>query len=190
MVFLPLSHIYYHDSVIHVRVSGDPFRYAAAVEDAVHELNGDIALFDFTSLERIADRGRAGELIGSTLTSLLGFLALALAAVGLYGVVAYATEQRIHEIGIRMALGARPTAVCSLILGQGLRLTLVGLGIGLVIVLVLAPFLTSRLGGVPTDETLTYAAVASVLCVTAMAACFLPARRAATGNPIIALRHE
>jgi len=190
MIFLALSQVYYHDVVIHVRGSGDPYDYRAAVERTLHELNADVPLFNVTALDQLVEQGNSGQRIGGQLTSLLAVLALSLAAVGIYGVIAYATRQRTHELGIRMALGARPSSICALVVGQGVRLTLTGLGIGLVVAYLLGPSLKSLLFGVGATDTATYAGVAIVLCLAALVACFIPARRAAAGNPITALRHE
>jgi len=190
MIFLPLSQVYYHDSVIHLRVTGNPYDYRTLVEDAVHQLNSDVPLYNIISLDQIAENGNAAERAGGVLTALLGMLALALTSIGIYGVIAYTARQRTYEIGIRMALGARPSSIRSLVLLQGLRLTLVGLAIGLVMALVLGPSLKTLLFGVEATDTVTYCGVALVLCLTALLACFIPARRAAAGNPITALRHE
>ncbi len=190
MIFLPLFQRYYQDPTLHLRVAGDPYAYTDAVKRIVGQLNGDLSLFDVTSLEEVAERGSAVERLGGTLVGLVGLLALVLAAVGIYGVIAYATRQRKHEIGIRMALGAPPSRVRALVLSQGLRLTLVGLGIGLVTALAVTRSLARMLFGVtPTDVT-TYASVALILLLVALAACYFPARRASRVSPLMALREE
>jgi ABC-type antimicrobial peptide transport system permease subunit len=115
---------------------------------------------------------------------------LVLAAVGIYGVTAYSTRQRTHEIGIRIALGAAKQDVLRLVLGHGLRLTLGGVGLGLALSFVLTRFLSSLLLGVTSTDALTFSSVAMLLCAVALLACFLPARRAIRVDPIVALRYE
>jgi ABC-type antimicrobial peptide transport system permease subunit len=110
--------------------------------------------------------------------------------VGIYGVVAYATRQRTHEIGIRMAMGAQRGDVFRLILGQGLRLTLLGLAIGLAVSVAVTRLLRSQLYGVAPTDLLTYAAVTLLLCLVALVACYIPARRATRVDPMVALRCE
>jgi putative ABC transport system permease protein len=117
-------------------------------------------------------------------------MALLLGAVGLYGVIAYSVSQRTREIGIRIALGAQQNNVMRLILGEGMLLILIGLTIGLAGSLALTRFLSSLLFGVTATDPITFGAVAILLAVVALAACYLPARRAMRVNPIVALRYE
>jgi ABC-type antimicrobial peptide transport system permease subunit len=117
-------------------------------------------------------------------------MAVLFVSLGLYGLVSYSVARRAGEIGLRMALGARPLTICSLVLGQGARLTLLGLGIGLVVVILLAPTLRWLLGGIPTTDVVPYAGVGLLLCLTALLASFIPARKAAAGDPATALRHD
>jgi ABC-type antimicrobial peptide transport system permease subunit len=117
-------------------------------------------------------------------------LALLLAAVGIYGVVAYTARQRTHEIGIRIALGAGTGDIFRQVLAHGFRLTIAGLAAGVVASLVLTRFLRSMLFGVGTADGLTFLMVSMVLCAVSMLACFLPARRAASVEPAQALRNE
>jgi ABC-type antimicrobial peptide transport system permease subunit len=117
-------------------------------------------------------------------------LALLLAAVGIYGVISYTTRQRSREIGIRMALGARQSDVFGLVLSQGLRMIVTGLAIGLLVSFALTRFMRNVLFGVRATDTGTFAAVAILLSVVALLACYIPARRAMRVDPMVALRYE
>jgi predicted permease len=190
IIFLPLYQDYRNPVVIHARVSGDPQAYAAAVERTVHELNADLPVFGVTTLKSSMLLGSIFERIAGTFAGAFGLLSLILAAVGIYGVVAYTTRQRTHEIAIRMALGARRPQVLRLVLAQGLRLTLIGLAVGLALSLALTPFLRNQLLGVTATDILTYASVSVLLCAVALVACYIPARRATKVDPMVALRYE
>jgi predicted permease len=176
--------------IVHTRVSGEPLTFASPVERAIHDLNPDLPVFNMTTVRSSMQMGSVFERIVVTFAGSFGLLALALAAVGVYGVVAYATRQRTHEIGIRMALGARRADILRLVLGQGLRMTLVGLVLGLALSLAVTRFLRHQLLGVAPTDALTYAGVAVLLCLVALAACYIPARRATKVEPTAALRCE
>ena len=133
-VYLPLYQVYRAGMTINARVSGDPLTFAKSVEQAIHELNADVVVFDITTLDLRRQLSTIGVRIGGTFVGAFGLLALVLAAIGVYGVTSYTTNQRTHEIGIRMALGASRADVLRLVLGRGIVLTLLGLVIGLGIV--------------------------------------------------------
>jgi len=189
-VYLPFFQAYYHLAIFHVRVAGDPLRNEISVEKAIHELNSDLPLFDISTLDARMDLASTGSRIAGTFVGAFGGLALLLAAVGIYGVVAYTTRRRTQEIGLRMALGANAPAIFRMVLRQGLRLTMVGIGAGLVLSLLATRFLKSALFGVAATDPLTFSAVAILLASVAMLACIIPAWRAMRVDPMVALRHE
>lgn len=191
-IFLPLFQDYRDSDLafIHMRVVGDPLTYASAVEAAVHEMNPDLPVFNVTTLRSSMQLSTIFERIAVAFAGSFGLMALALAAVGIYGVVAYSTRQRTHEIGLRVALGAERRDIMQLVLGQGLRLVLAGLVVGLAISFAVTPVLKSVLVDVSTTDSLTYAGVSFVLCAAALLACYIPARRATRVEPMEALRCE
>jgi len=188
--FQPLYQRYRDLVTIHARVTGDPQGNAAEVERTVHQLNADLPVFGVTTLKSSMQLGSIFERLAGTFAGAFGLLALILAAVGIYGVIAYTTRQRTHEIAIRIALGAERVAVFWLVLGQGLLLTLTGLAAGVAVSLALTRYLKSVLFGVTATDLLTYAAVALLLCLVSLVACYIPARRATKVDPMVALRYE
>ena len=190
LVYLPLFQSYPQYAIIHARVAGNPQAFTLAVTNAVHELDPNLPVFNVTSLQKNVQIASIFERIAGTFVGVFGLIALVLATVGIYAVIAYTTRQRTHEIGIRMAVGARQGDVIRLVLGQGLRLMLIGLAIGLFVSFALTRYLESMLIGVTTTDTLTYSSVAVLLSVVVLAACFVPAWRATKVDPTVALHHE
>jgi predicted permease len=190
LVLVPIMQRFPGEAILHVRTSGDPQALASTVERTIHSLNPDLPLFNQTTLKENMQMGSVFERIAASFAGSFGLLALILAAVGIYGVVAYTTRERTHEIGIRIALGAGKGDVFRQVLGQGLRLTLAGLAVGIAVSVVLARFLRGMLFGVDAADWLTLTTVAVALCLVALAACFFPARRAASVDPMQALRTE
>jgi predicted permease len=190
LVLIPMLQSYRTDQILYVRVAGDPLSYASSVERAVRGLNSDLPLFNETTLAANIRMGNAFERIEAAFAGSFGLLALILAAVGVYSVVAYATKQRTHEIGIRMALGAGKQDIFHQVLGRGLRLAGFGLVLGLMISFALTRYLQGMLYGVGTADWLTFVIVAILLCVITLIACFIPARRAASVDPMQVLRTE
>ncbi len=189
-LYLPFYQVYRPQMTVHVRTSGDPLALAATVEKTVHELNPELPLFDVTTLKTTIQIATVGSRIAGTFVGGFGILALLLAAVGVYGVIAYSTRQRTQELAIRLALGAESREVFRLVLGQGLRLALIGISIGLAVSLLLTRFLKDLLFGVTSTDVLTFSTVSVLLCLVALVACFVPAWRATKVDPMAALRYQ
>jgi predicted permease len=176
-----------------VRTAGDPTASIAAVRQAVREVDGNLPLNNVRTQVEQADETLSMERLFARLVSLFGLLAQQLASIGLYGVLAYSVSQRTHEIGIRMALGANRRDVLKMILRQGMTLTLIGVVLGLVGAYVLTKYLeslTKMLYGVGPSDPLTFSVIAMLLTLVALAACYVPARRATRVDPMVALRYE
>ena len=189
-VYLPLYQIYRPTMIINARVAGDPMTFANTIQKAVHDMNPELVVYDMTTLEVRSQFASFGQRIAGTFVGAFGLLALALAAVGIYGVTSYTTRQRTHEIGIRVTLGATKRDVLRLVLGHGMRLMLIGVGVGLALAVASTRFLGPLLLGVTSTDALTFSSVAILLCAVAMFACFIPARRATRVDPIEVLRYE
>lgn len=189
-VYLPLYQVYRANMIVNARVTGDPLVFGKTLEKTIHELNPELVVFDVTTLELREQIASIGQRIAGTFVGAFGLLALVLAAVGIYGVTAYTTRQRTHEFGIRVALGASKEDILRLVFGYGFRLTVAGVVLGLAASFALTRFLRSLLLGVTSTDALTFSSVAILLCVVALLACVIPARRAMRVNPIVALRYE
>lgn len=190
LILVPLTQDYQSTVILHVRTNGDPMAMSSAVEDTIRSLNHDLPLFNLTTLKESMQLGSVFQRIGVIFAGAFGLLAMLLAAVGVYGVVAYTTKQRTHEIGIRMALGAAKADVFRQVLKKGLRLALIGVGAGIAASLVVTRSLQGMLYGVGPADWLTFTTVAAALCAVALIACYVPARRAASVEPAEALRIE
>ena len=190
VVLIPLWQAYRGEVIVHLRVAGNPLSYTTAVQQAAADLNPDLPLYNITTLKSNMRMGNVFERIVVDFAGSFGILALLLATVGLYGVIASTTSQRTHEIGIRMALGAEKATIFRQVLGQGLRLTLLGILFGLGGSLLLTRFLRSLLYGVAVTDWITFSSVVIVLGIVALLASYLPAWRAAGVVPVVALRHE
>ncbi len=190
LVLVPMMQRYQSLVTLHVRTAGDAMAASSAIDQTIHTLNPDLPLFNVTTLQQNMRIGSVFERIAAVFAGVFGLLAMVLAAVGIYGVIAYTTRQRTHEIGIRMALGAGRGDVFRAIVKQGLLLTFAGLAAGLIGSLALTPLLRGMLYGVATNDWLTFATVAGALCLVAVTACYIPARRAASVDPMQALRTE
>jgi putative ABC transport system permease protein len=172
-----------------VRTTVDPLSAVSAIRSHVSE-GGDQAIFDVHTMKQIVSDSVAGRRFSMLLLGVFAGLALVLAAVGNYGVISYMVTQRTHEIGIRMALGAERSNVLALVVGDGLRLLLIGVGVGLAAALGLTRLMSSMLYGVRPTDIVTFATVSLLLAGVAMLASYVPARRATKVDPMVALRYE
>jgi putative ABC transport system permease protein len=175
-----------------VRTTGDPTALAAAVRNEARALESEVAVFNVREMEQVIGESPAAFMrrFPALLIGIFAGVALLLAAIGIYGVVSYSVSQQTHYIGVRMALGARSSDIVKMVLKQGLGLALIGVGTGLIAAVALTRFLSSLLFEVPARDITTFAVVASSLFVVALLACYIPARRAARVDPLIALRYE
>jgi len=161
-----------------------------SLREQVRALDRDLPVFGERTMTQVAAESMSRRRFTMQVFGLFGILALLLAAVGIYGVIAYSVTQRTREIGIRVALGANRSAILRWVLKQGLVLTLAGVVVGLVGALALTRWLRSLLFGVGPTDIVTYGVLAAVLTIVALLACYIPARRATKVDPLIALRYE
>ncbi|HEV8337701.1 MAG TPA: ABC transporter permease [Candidatus Polarisedimenticolia bacterium] len=173
-----------------VRAASSPVALAAALRERVSAVDPDQPVSEIRTLDRVVADSTVDRRFSTILFGGFAGVALFLATLGLYGVIAYSVTQRTHEIGVRMALGARRSDVLRLVVGQGLRLVAAGVGLGLAAALPLAGLLSGLLFGVPARDPMTFGGVPILLAAVAWIACYLPARRATKVDPIIALRVE
>lgn len=173
-----------------LRTAGDPLLLSGAIQDEMRQLDSTAPVKNLRSLEQLVGSSIAPQRFNLSLLSLFAGLGLLLAAVGIYGVMAYSVAQRTHEIGLRMALGAQNGDVLKLVVGQGMSLAIGGVVLGLLASAGLTRLLKSFLFGVKATDPLTFAAVSLLLISVALLACYFPARRATKVDPMIALRYE
>jgi predicted permease len=178
------------ETTVMVRTDGDPTSIASAVEDAIHQVNGQLPVFDVRSLRETTQITNMFAVMESTFAGIFAIIAFVLAATGIYGVVAYRTQLRTHEIGIRVALGASRSDVLRLVVLQGLWLTALGLALGLALALGLTRFMAGLLYGISANDPLTVVSVVTLLGMIAMLASYLPALRAMRVNPMAAIREQ
>ncbi len=190
-VYLPLAQFYMsQDMALHVRTAGLPETLAEAIKREASALDKNLPVYEIRTLAAQLDNALTPQRLAAMLVSGFGLLALILASMGLYGVMAYSVAQRTQEIGIRMALGAESLDVLKLIARQGMTLALIGVGAGLLASVALTRLMKSLLFGVSPNDPLTFAVIALLLTIVTLLACFIPARRATKIDPIIALRRQ
>jgi ABC-type antimicrobial peptide transport system permease subunit len=189
-VYSPMLQSYNGSSALVVRTTGDPHAIIAAIRREVQQLDPDLSVFNVKTLTEHMRLSLLPMNVGAVVVGAFGLLALALAAIGIYGVMAYSVSQRTREIGIRMALGAQAGDVMSLVIRQGMVLALTGLGLGLAGAVALTRLMSSVLVGVSATDSATFIMVPLVLALVVFAACYIPARRATRVDPMVALRRE
>jgi ABC-type antimicrobial peptide transport system permease subunit len=189
-MYLPVLQSYWPALVLHVRTAGEPLAVLPAVTREVQRLNPAIPLFDVRTIEEHRRIAAFIPRMASVLLALFGGLALLLAVVGLYGVVAFAVTQRTREIGVRIALGASRREVVGLVLGQGVAVAGIGIVIGVALAAGAGRLLRAQLIGTSALDPVSFAGTAIVLLVVAAAACAVPASRAARLEPLSALRRD
>jgi predicted permease len=189
-MYFPLRQQVEHTGALIVRTAADPRYLEETLRAQVAALDRDLSVFNVSTMDDLRSTSMIAQRIGGTLMAAFAGFALVLAALGLFGVIAYAVSERTREIGIRMALGAKPREVFRLVVGQGMTLALIGLLVGLPLALGMGRAVAGLLYGVAPNDFATFAGVAILLALVALAACYFPARRAMRVNPLIALRYE
>ncbi|HEY6465974.1 MAG TPA: FtsX-like permease family protein [Candidatus Acidoferrales bacterium] len=162
----------------------------AAVRSQIEKVDPDVAIQNAMTLQKLITDALIWFSYVAAMLAVLGIMALVLASVGVYGVMAYSVGERTHEIGVRIALGAQPGDVLRLIMMRGLAMTLIGVAIGLPLSWALAKILAGMFFGVSATDPATFSAITVLMCAVTLLACFVPAHRATRVDPMVALRHE
>jgi predicted permease len=189
-MYFPLSQMPRPRVTLHVRTAGDPLAMAPAIRDAIRSVNADLPADRPASLRALVDRSVAAQRAAARLLTLVGAIALAVAAVGVYGLTAYTVMRRSKEIGVRVALGARPVDLLWMLVSQSAWLVAAGLAIGAAGAIILTGLVRSLLFGVTASDPVSFLAGGGLLVVTTMAATLIPARRAMRASPLAALRMD
>jgi predicted permease len=193
LIFYPLAQHFQQSATIVVRTGMDPMQITASVKQTVAQLDPDMPVYNIRTLDQqiaSSPMGMGAMRWGTLIAGGQGIIALFLATLGLYGLISHSVRQRTHEIGIRIALGAKPGNVLSILIWQGLRLVLIGLCLGLAAAFAITRALASVLYGVKATDLLTFSGVSLLLAGVAVIASYIPARRAASIEPMQALRTE
>jgi ABC-type antimicrobial peptide transport system permease subunit len=173
-----------------VRTTKSPSALTDTIRKALEGLNSQNVMYDVTTMEGVINDSLAARRFSMFLMGVFAVMALLLSSIGIFGVISYVVSQRTHEIGVRMALGAQRMDVLRLMVGGGMKMTLIGVGIGVVVALLATQLMRGMLFGVSATDPITFAGVALILCGVALLACYLPARRAMRVDPMVALRYE
>lgn len=189
-LYLPYPQFPSNSMFLVVRSNTDKSGLSAGLRDKVHAIDRDVPVYDVKTMEELVAASVAQQRLTMLLLIVFSGLALVLAALGIYGVMSYFVNQRTHEIGIRMALGAKPSNILKFVVGQGMSLALVGVGMGLVAAFALTRLMASLLSGISVTDPSIFALVALLLTTVAFLACFIPAHRATRVHPIVALRQD
>lgn len=190
VLYMPLDQQLSPYVVLHVFTEANPSAILPTVVARVQTLDENLALGKAATIQQTMASGLWAPRMGAALFGILGLLAMLLASIGIFGVMAYTVAQRTNEIGIRMALGARPRDILRLVVGQGMRLTLIGIGVGVLGALAVTRLMRTLLFNISPYDPLTFIAVSAVLATVAFLAAWLPARRAARIDPVLALQQE
>jgi putative ABC transport system permease protein len=189
-MYLPMAQAPWPTMTLLVRSSANPEPLVTAVRAKIADSDPDLPVAGILSMDEVVSTSVAQPRIIMQFVGVFAGFALLLAAIGIYGVMAYSVTARKQEMGIRVALGARPADILRLVVGQGMRMTLIGVALGVVFSLGLTRLLASLLFGVQATDPLVFGAAALVLAAAAFVACYIPARRATRVDPIVVLRYE
>jgi len=190
MAYWPPPEQSYRYMTVVVRTESSPTSLVPAIRNEVLAMDRDQPISDAVSMEELLGSSVSKSRFSALLLSIFAGLALVLASVGIYGVMSYSVTQRSHEIGIRMALGAQRRDVVRMVVVHGMLLSLAGIAVGLVGSFALTRVLGGLLYGVSSTDPVTFAAISATLVLVALAACFIPARRASRVDPMVSLRYE
>jgi putative ABC transport system permease protein len=189
-IYLPFAQDSYKTMDLVIHANSDPTRLTAAIRSEVSTLDKDLPVFNVKMMEQVISDRQSPKRLATFLLGFFAFIAFLLASVGIYAVMSYVVTQRTQEIGIRLALGAQPSNIFKLVVGQGLMLTTTGLLIGLAGAFAMTRVMSGLLYNVTATDPLTFISISLLFALVAFFACFLPARRATKVDPMIALRYE
>ena len=173
-----------------LRFEGSAPAILSAIRNMSEQMSADQVIYGNETMEQIIANSLEHRRFSMILLAVFAAVALLLASIGIYGVISFLVGQRTHEIGVRMALGAKPGDVLVMILGRGAKLTMIGIGIGIVAALMLTQLMKSLLFGISATDPVTFGAVSLLLIFVGLAACYIPAHRAMRVDPMVALRYE